>query len=65
MKGAILFSAVSTVYIFATEEHQAPTPKEFYSAKAKPFPWSCPNCGLFEQECWDECKGKSTGKKAH
>jgi hypothetical protein len=27
--------------------------------RAKPFPWSekaCNDCGLFEMDCWDECR---------
>ena len=24
--------------------------------RSKPFPWSCPNCELFESKCWAECR---------
>ncbi len=32
----------------------------------KPFPWSCPDCGLFEGPCWEKCKAaKEAGIAGH
>ncbi|KAK7254914.1 hypothetical protein SO694_00137077 [Aureococcus anophagefferens] len=26
--------------------------------RAKPYPWSCPDCNLFDSACWKACKEK-------
>jgi len=30
----------------------------YMKIRNKPFPWSCPDCGLFDNQsgCWDRCK---------
>ena len=42
-----------------TEEHphyaEEPSPS-YMRIRSKPYPWSCPDCGLFEGPCWEKCK---------
>jgi len=36
-------------------EHEA-NAYPFRKMRTKAFPWDCPDCGLFESECWKACK---------
>jgi len=33
----------------------------YMKIRTKPYPWSCPDCNLFDGHCWDKCKGKVRG----
>ncbi|KAH8055786.1 phosphoribosylglycinamide formyltransferase [Aureococcus anophagefferens] len=37
--------------------HRA-APRRHLKIRAKPYPWSCPDCNLFDSACWKACKEK-------
>ena len=43
--------------------HEAEDTSEvsYMKIRTKPYPWSCPDCSLFEGPCWDKC---NAAKKA-
>lgn len=53
-------STVTFVYNFAVLEHEhARTGLPYQKFRNKPYPWKCPDCNLFDLECWKECKEKN------
>jgi hypothetical protein len=61
---AIVFSAVSSVYIIATDEHvhQEDPQMMYLHREKKGFPWRCPTCALFDFACFAECDKKRKEK---
>eukprot|EP00612_Vaucheria_litorea_P000307 CAMPEP_0171451676 /NCGR_PEP_ID=MMETSP0945-20130129/85_1 /TAXON_ID=109269 /ORGANISM="Vaucheria litorea, Strain CCMP2940" /LENGTH=72 /DNA_ID=CAMNT_0011976183 /DNA_START=197 /DNA_END=415 /DNA_ORIENTATION=+ len=33
-----------------------PVKYDYQGFRKKAFPWSCPQCPLFDKECWKECR---------
>ena len=61
--GALAFCGVLSTYIGIVEYRHAMHPHEHediaYShmkIRAKPYPWDCPDCNLFESQCFRDCK---------
>ena len=44
-------------YAFAAHEHAGRTDLPYLKIRNRPYPWACPDCNLFDLECWKECKG--------
>jgi hypothetical protein len=50
---------VFNVYLhFAHGHHHSDVTYSYQKIRSKAFPWSCPDCALFDQDCWNACKGK-------
>ena len=61
--GAIAFCGVLSTYIGIVEYRHMMHPHAHedvaYShlkIRAKPYPWDCPDCNLFEAQCFRDCK---------
>ena len=61
--GAIAFCGCLTTYVGIIEyqhlmhPHEDHTPEYSHlKIRAKPYPWACPDCNLFESACWRACK---------
>lgn len=63
--GAISFATLATIFILATEKHKHNERPDLYKFRSKPYHWSCNDCSLFEQDCWDECKGRKKHDDHH
>ena len=58
-------SGLFMIYNVVTHSHDHPREGLSYMKfNNKPYPWSCPTCNLFDNECWAKCKGKDTGAAA-
>ena len=60
---------VSTLFcaynlIFHSHDHPR-TDLPFMKIRNKPYPWSCPDCNLFDYACWNECKGGAKAEDSH
>mmetsp|Transcript_4554 Transcript_4554/g.5903 ORF Transcript_4554/g.5903 Transcript_4554/m.5903 type:complete len:111 (-) Transcript_4554:1598-1930(-) len=60
---AVAASGIFGMYIWYLEYQHAKHPHhtekaEFSHLKIrnKPYPWSCPDCNLFDLKCWRECR---------
>lgn len=64
MLGGCAISTVYNLYEIAHEGHEEGTPKEvpYMHNRAKPFPWKCSDCELFNDRCW---KGEDGGHGEH
>eukprot|EP00600_Ochromonadales_sp_CCMP1393_P002371 CAMPEP_0174984774 /NCGR_PEP_ID=MMETSP0004_2-20121128/17931_1 /TAXON_ID=420556 /ORGANISM="Ochromonas sp., Strain CCMP1393" /LENGTH=84 /DNA_ID=CAMNT_0016237265 /DNA_START=71 /DNA_END=325 /DNA_ORIENTATION=- len=50
-------STVLTVYNVVAHSHDhIRTGLPYQKIRSKPYPWSCPDCNLFDLECWKECR---------
>lgn len=53
--------AVSLFFSFATEEHhhkpEGELP-EYIAVRHKEYPWECPDCDLFDLQCWKKCRAE-------
>mmetsp|Transcript_21324 Transcript_21324/g.73624 ORF Transcript_21324/g.73624 Transcript_21324/m.73624 type:complete len:106 (-) Transcript_21324:98-415(-) len=63
--GALAFSGTLGTYVVITELNHLAHPHESHTPamshlkiRAKPYPWSCPDCNLFDSACWKACKEK-------
>lgn len=56
----IVLSATFGVYnyFFHTHDHRREG-LPYLKNRAKPFPWHCGDCDLFDYGCWDKCKGRN------
>ncbi|KAJ1428061.1 hypothetical protein B484DRAFT_394961 [Ochromonadaceae sp. CCMP2298] len=58
------------VYNIVAHDHEhVRTGLPYQRFRSKPYPWSCPDCNLFDGACWKECrdavKEKEAGAKKH
>jgi hypothetical protein len=50
-------STLLTVYNIVAHDHDhARHGLPYQKIRAKPYPWACSDCNLFEGDCWKECK---------
>eukprot|EP00349_Pseudokeronopsis_sp_Brazil_P009753 CAMPEP_0202956028 /NCGR_PEP_ID=MMETSP1396-20130829/576_1 /ASSEMBLY_ACC=CAM_ASM_000872 /TAXON_ID= /ORGANISM="Pseudokeronopsis sp., Strain Brazil" /LENGTH=65 /DNA_ID=CAMNT_0049672861 /DNA_START=140 /DNA_END=337 /DNA_ORIENTATION=+ len=55
--GMVCLSTLFGLYNLASHDHEHSEHGLAYQhLRAKPYPWSCPDCNLFDGQCWDECR---------
>ena len=62
--GMLGLTAAAGFYNIAIHEHphRNPITYTYNSIRAKPFPWpECPDCPIFDGDCWAACRGETTG----
>jgi len=45
------------------EDHEK-IPYSHMKIRNKPYPWSCPDCNLFNLKCWRECREAQKAARA-
>lgn len=60
MIGVSLIGAGYNV-VFHSHEHVR-TGLPYQKMRTKPFPWSCPDCDMFDLNCFAECKAAKNAK---
>lgn len=55
--GMVVLSTVFGLYNIAVHDHHhGRTDLPYMHIRAKPYPWSCSDCNLFDGECWAQCR---------
>lgn len=50
-------SSLLTVYNIVAHDHEHERHGlPYQKIRAKPYPWKCGDCNLFDNKCWKECK---------
>ena len=66
---AMMFGATGlvTVYNIAVHDHDHPrTDLPYMRMRNKPYPWrECPDCNIFEPNCWAKCRGEEVADEHH
>ena len=64
--GMIGLTLAFTAYNLAVHEHDHRTEGlPYLKIRSKAFPWKeCPDCDLFDTECWKSCRAAKSGNVA-
>uniref|UniRef100_A0A7S2G097 Uncharacterized protein n=1 Tax=Octactis speculum TaxID=3111310 RepID=A0A7S2G097_9STRA len=54
--GGVSVAGVVIGYLESQHHHHEAPPRSFKKIRAKPYPWECSDCTLFDLECWKECR---------
>lgn len=50
-------SGLLTIYNIVAHDHEhVRHGLPYQKVRAKPYPWQCGDCNLFDNQCWKECK---------
>ena len=57
MAGVVAATTAWVVWLESGHEHgHHENPRAFKKIRSKPYPWKCPDCNLFDSECFKKCK---------
>lgn len=60
-------TGVAALYniVFHSHDH-ARTDLPYLKIKNKPYPWKeCPDCNIFDGDCWKKCRGEDSDDDHH
>ena len=62
--GIVIVMSIKEMVDMAGGHHGAHSDKplpDYMQIRAKPFPWECSSCSLFDTECFKRCKAERAG----
>ena len=63
--GIVIVMSIKEMVDMAGGHHGAHSDKplpDYMQIRAKPFPWECSSCSLFDTECFKKCKAERAGE---
>ena len=53
----VALSTVLVVYNVVAHDHEhAATGLPYMKIRNRPYAWECPDCNIFDLDCWKECR---------